>query len=156
MNEQHIVMHDWDGEERRSIPVHILNYMDHRLGEHTDRIELLFKEHTTDEMDRYNAILKKLGEASDGSQSRHHALMTQLNIVTENIECIDNAFPRNKEGLPDYDEHHDYHFTWKTRKEWWAGTSNQAVRKLFEIMLIALVLWLGSAIFQATMQAAIK
>jgi hypothetical protein len=144
--------HEWNGEERRSIPIHVLNYMDHRLGEHTNRIEDLFKEHITDEMERYGDIVNKLESSAIASQKRHSILIDQLTIVTGNTELIKGAFPKSKEGLPDYNEHHDYHFTWKTRKEWWAGTSSQAVRKLFEWMLMAFVIWMGTVIWQAALQ----
>lgn len=32
-------MNEWQGEERRAIPIHILNHIDSRLSEHADRVE---------------------------------------------------------------------------------------------------------------------
>jgi hypothetical protein len=149
MNEHKDELHEFTGEERRSIPVHVLNYMDHKLDEHTQRIENLFKEHIADEAQKHSAVIYNLEVSAKASQSRHAALMTQFNMISENIEEINNAFPKSKEGLPGYEEHHNYHFTWRTRKEWWAGTSNQAFRKLFEWLLMAFVIWLGAVIWQS-------
>jgi len=139
---------DWAGEERRSIPVHILNYMDTRLGEHTDRIEGLFREHITDEMERYSDIISRIDASSEASQERHNVLVDRLTVFTGQVELMEKAFPESKQGWPDYVKHHKYHYTKEEQRVWWSSVRDQAVKKLFEWSLILIVGWMGVLIWK--------
>ena len=145
----HISDGEWTGDERRSIPVHILNYMDTRLGEHTQRIEALFKDHITDEMERYGDIITRMDASAKASQDRHNVLVDQITVFTGRVELVEKAFPESKQGWPDYIKHHGYHSTVEDKRVWWSSVRDQALKKMFEWGLILLVGWFGIIVWRS-------
>jgi hypothetical protein len=145
----HISDGEWTGDERRSIPVHILNYMDTRLGEHTTRIEALFQDHVTDEMERYGDIINRIDASAKASQDRHTALVDQITVFTGRVELVEKAFPESKQGWPDYNKHHGYHSTVEDKRVWWSSVRDQALKKMFEWGLILLVGWFGIIVWRS-------
>lgn len=144
---------DWDGGERRSIPVHILNYMDERLAFHTQNVEELFNGHTKDEMVRYDLILKMIADNGEKSQARHNELVDALAEYTVNmdVKCrnVLSAFIKDESGAPDFDGHRQDHDKRKRFGDWWMRTKDSALSKFVEWGALAFLIWVIHSMWEA-------
>lgn len=99
----------WAGEERRSIPIHVLNHIDEKLAQHTERVEAAFAEHTMDEQNRYQAIQETIDQHRMDSERRHEELGRSINAFMERTADLHNdfvsAFPRDTLGKADFAGH---------------------------------------------------
>lgn len=113
----------WAGDERRSIPIHILNHVDERLGVHAERVEKAFVEHTAEEMDRYTDIRNDytelrsiLNEHRAESSRKHIELCKSFDAFSDRTEMIytnlNEAFPTDRNGKPDFHGHAKAHEAW--------------------------------------------
>ena len=66
-------MSDWNGVERR-------------VGDGVDRFSRLLKQHTEDEMDRYDQIITKINSNDHKSEARHDETQSRLNHLSQSIE----------------------------------------------------------------------
>lgn len=140
----------WDGvSDRRSIPIHILNYVDGRLEEHTKRIYDLLQEHVSEEMERYDEILDKIGSSADKAEARHNSLSMSINSYMTKQELIEEAFLEDKHGKPDYHGHKYDHEYRKQVSSWWAKVKDGVVMKIIEWGGVAFVAWAGYALWDA-------
>jgi len=108
----------WHGDERRGIPIHILNHVDERLGQHSFRIEKLLMDHTDDEMERYQEIISRIDRNSEDSQRRHEAtakaIVDHMSKTDMIYEHLIEAFPPDDRGKPDFIGHATAHKKWIT------------------------------------------
>ena len=113
----------WDGAERRSIPIHILNHVSDRLSEHTNKVEETFRRHTEEEMERYEDILQtasnideKLDAHIKASEDRHTAtnqmFLSYAEKMDKMVEGFLSAFPKDADGKPDFRGHNKAHVGW--------------------------------------------
>ncbi len=142
----------WDGEERRGIPMHILNYMDDRLAGHTRHIEEILEHHTGEEMERYTAIVESIKAQTNASEARHSALIQSLNAYMIRQEDMRGAFLKNEDGHPDYHGHWYDHNHRKNLGIWWQGVKNGVLVKMIEWGSVLVVGWLGLMIWNGILQ----
>ncbi len=141
--------HEWHGEERRGIPIHILNYMDERLNTHTERIEHVFHAHTADEMDRYNAILNRIEEGQKAATERHKTVMETISHFNGKCSSVHSAFIKLPDGTYDFDGHRYDHDRRKKFAEWWDRVKGGIVIKLMEWGSLAFVVWAVHTMWEA-------
>jgi len=121
---------DWKGDERRSIPIHVLNYIKEIVTEETVELKTSFDEykrnfaaHDHDEMARYDAILQNQIANAKESADRHYALVDSLTASMGRIQLAETAFIKNHNGDPDFHGHREAHEVWIAesiaRKEFW-------------------------------------
>lgn len=132
----------WDGGERRSIPIHILNYVNERIDTRFNEVKQLFVEHTQDEMDRYGAILTSIDNSRKASEERHHELLGQLTTLVHCQQHVESAFLKNERGEPDFSGHHYDHHQRKTFAAWWGNVKDNAITRIIEYGSIAVFAWL--------------
>lgn len=146
----------WGGEERRSIPIHVLDHVDRRLNAHTDRVVDLFKTHTDDEMERYQEILRTIAAHRDESDRRHFELAKAITAHMEqtalHIRMLTRAFPEGENGEPDLNGHaEDHKFRIQEAKD--AAEFRRYVKKVVTGVAIAVLgpasLWLLKVIWVA-------
>jgi hypothetical protein len=122
---------DWEGDERRGIPIHILNHIDDRLSEHADRVEL------------------KLNEIARISLERHDQLVALMGVQVQKQQRIEDAFLRNEHGEPDIAGHFYDHDHRRRFGEWWEKKKDGALTKVFDAGVLAFCLWLFYTIWEA-------
>lgn len=103
----------WDGEERRSIPVHVLNYMDAQVAE----VKSIITSHTGEELERFMDILRKIDDHAKASEARHNELVDRLTVIAGRQELMEQAFPRDDDGSPDFRGHAGAHKNWIKRAD---------------------------------------
>ena len=142
-------MEDWQGDERRSIPIHILNYIDDRLDTRINEVKKLFVDHTTDEMERYAQIISSIDGSRKASEERHNELIHQLTIHIGHAKLVESAFLTDEKGNPDFSGHHYDHHKRKTFLDWWNGVKDKAVTRVIEYASVAVFAWLVFMIWKA-------
>lgn len=142
----------WAGEERRGIPMHILNYMDERLAGHTRHIEGIFQQHTEEEMDRYASIVESIEAHTKASEARHGALIQSINAYMEHQDQIRGAFLKDESGRPDYHGHWYDHNHRKNLAIWWQGVKDGVLVKVIEWGTVLVLGWLGLMVWQGILQ----
>lgn len=142
----------WAGEERRGIPIHILNYVDEKLDVHTQKVEHLMQAHVGDEMARYQLIEEKLERNNRESERRHHSLIQSITAFTGNVEMMQQAFLRTQEGQPDYIGHFNDHNERAALGLWWKSVKDKALTKLIEWGVVVLAGWIGYSLWQSFLQ----
>ena len=138
---------NWQGDERRGIPIHVLNYIDNRLDQRITEVKQLFVEHTTDEMERYAEILRKIEDSRKASEERHTELIHQITINIGHQKLIENAFIKDEKGDPDFHGHHNDHHQRKKFADWLAGLKDKAITRVVEYSSVALFVWLAYMIW---------
>ena len=102
----------WDGDERRGIPIHVLNYVGEQMESHTKEVKDAFASHEKEELIRYKVIQDDIGEI----RKSLHTLMTNINAfmeqTTEFHGHVKSAFPKDDENRPDYTGHNKAHKSW--------------------------------------------
>jgi hypothetical protein len=105
---------NWAGDERRSIPVHLINYIDEKLAEHTAAVEELMTR-------RYDEILASQERAEGHMEKRHTELIKSLQSYATKAERVHenlgDAFLVNKKGQPDFSGHANAHEAWVKEAE---------------------------------------
>ena len=143
---------DWIGEERRSIPIHILNYMDERLKTHTDHIEMVFTNHTADEMERYTAILDKITAGQKAAAERHEAITETLANFNSKCKNVFSAFLKTPDGDYDFDGHRYDHDKRKKFGEWWERVKGGIAVKVMEWGSLAFIIWVIHSIWESLLK----
>lgn len=146
----------WDGSERRSIPIHILNYLDERLGTHAEQIENIFVTHTKDEMERYKSIEDSIETHAIESQKRHAEIMEVISHFNGKCRDVHSAFLLRKDGSPDFEGHAKAHESWLTRATWRHTFKNNLFNKVGEVLAIAATLWVLHVIWEAFLKGPLK
>lgn len=141
--------HTWTGEERRGIPIHILNYMDERLHEHTERIESVFSRHTAEEMDRYNAILDKIAAGQKAAAERHETVMEVISHFNGKCKDVHSAFLKTPDGAYDFDGHRYDHDRRKKFGDWWEKVKGGIIVKIAEWGSLAFVIWVLHSLWES-------
>lgn len=103
----------WDGEERRSIPIHVIHYMDAQVAE----VKSIITGHTDEELQRFMDILKKIDDHTKASEARHNELVERLTVIAGRQELMEQAFPRDDNGDPDFRGHSSAHKNWMKRAD---------------------------------------
>jgi hypothetical protein len=114
---------NWQGDERRSIPIHILTYIKEVVKEETKEIKGAFAQyredfamHDADEMKRYDQILENQRKNAESAEHRYSQLIQTVNSYAEKAEKfhedVRSAFVPNKHGKPDYAGHANAHEAW--------------------------------------------
>jgi len=172
----------WTGEERRGIQIHVINYIDDRLKEHTSTLEMTLGQkiadvklsvegHTVEEMERYTAIQTQLKDYCDSmakqarhSEDRHAETQHRINSLAQSIEAwmagqddfadaMKRAFPKDDEtGKPDYDGHRTAHLAWITDSK----ESKEFKRYIRNVVLgaaaVAVTSWLTLLVWQGLLR----
>ena len=98
------------------IPAPIASHIEQKFAEHANKIERIFKEHTGEEMERYQEILDLINSHRDDTDRKHKTVMESLSAYvdkTEKVyEAFDQAFPADKKGRPDFSGHAKAHDSW--------------------------------------------
>lgn len=127
---------DWDGEERRGIPIHILNYVDTKMDDHLAKVQALVEENNQ-HVDKWNK----------DAEERHNQLTHQLSILIGKQELINTAFVEDHRGEPDYHGHRHDHLERKTRAEKFKEWRDDTLKKIgtgaiySAVGVLALVIW---------------
>jgi len=107
---------EWGGEDRRSIPIHILNYVKDTVTSETEEIKRIFAQHSQYESDRYNEILESQRISSEKAQERYNHLIRSVEAYTNKTEALQEnmqaAFLTTRHGKPDYLGHANAHESW--------------------------------------------
>jgi hypothetical protein len=105
--------------ERRTenlIPAPIVSHIEQKFSEHANKIERIFKEHTGEEMERYQEILDLINSHRDDTERKHKTVMESLSAYvdkTEKVyEAFEEAFPTDKRCKPDFAGHAKAHESW--------------------------------------------
>lgn len=148
-------MGDWEGEERRSIQAHVLNWVEERLGTHVKKMEEVLAMHEDDEKSRYKEILDLIERNNEENRKRHNELCRSFDTYTDHTEKIYDsfklAFLTNVKGEPDFHGHARAHESWveerKDQKEFMAY-----VKKVVGgALATALVMWMGVLMWQGVL-----
>ncbi len=131
----------WNGPERRSAPLHIINYVDGRLREHAERIESVLTGHIKDEDDKIQAIHDRLDANDKASEARHKLLSDQLTLHLTKQSQVEDAFLRTEQGHPDYHGHREHHSLSQRAAKWRSDLRNNTAAKLFEYTVIGFLIW---------------
>lgn len=143
---------EWEGTERRSIPIHIINVMEERFENHAGHMERMFTDHTTNEMERYKEILDEIELTRRASADRHQMLVDSITSYMGKTELMiaefSSAFPKTKDGKPDFHGHANAHDSWieesLARKEFFAH-----IKKVVAAAAILVVgSWVGVLVWQ--------
>ena len=140
-------MSEWDGVERR-------------VGDSVDRFSRLLKQHTEDEMDRYDQIITKINANDHKSEARHDETQSRLNHLSQSIEnfmaeqslfheAIKRAFPRDEDGHPDYDGHRSAHLSWIKSSAEEKEFKNYVKRVVAAGVAIGVLSWLWAVVWPA-------
>lgn len=104
--------HCWSGEERRSIPIHILNHMEEKLDEHMKSVKNLIEEHASEEIVRaaemqrsYDDIVAAIAKLTNNQTAMSASLGKFMEKTDELYENVKLAFPKDKNGRPDFGGH---------------------------------------------------
>ena len=132
---------NWAGEERRSIPIHILTYVDTKLDAHTQKIEEIFQQHIETETSQISEIFKTLNKNNEESTARHSVLVDKITAYQGHVELMEQAFLETEKGTPDYEGHRHFHKVKKDSLEWWDKVKQNAVSKVVEWGTIGILVW---------------
>lgn len=144
---------DWDGVERRSVQLHIIKYIDDKLATHQTEVQRIIDRHTKDEMARFSDIVARIDRNNEMSAERHDELVKQLSKHLEKTEAMEEAFLHDEDGARDFLGHHDDHRNRKKFGDWLAKAKDNALTKIIEYVSVAIVVWIGFAIFTAVQTA---
>lgn len=147
---------DWKGDERRGIPIHILNYMDERLNTHVTSIEDVFNKHTSEEMSRYSDIMSMISDGQEASAKRHESIMNTMIEFHGKCKSLHNAFLKLPDGSYDFDGHRDDHNSRKKLGEWWNKLKGGVIAKLVEWGSLAFVIWMLHSMWESFLKGPIK
>lgn len=117
----------------------------------TDQFVTLLRNHTQEEMDRYNEIIKQIGTNDESSIERHNDTQRRLDSLTDSIDsfvaetsefhsAVRRAFPKDDEGRPNYDGHRREHLSWISD----AKESKELKRYIQKVVLGAAAIAVGS------------
>ena len=93
-------MNEWNGEERRTVRVEIVNMVSAMIEPRLQHLE--------DKIDR-NA---------EAAERRHSALIDSITAYMGHVELVEQAFLKDKEGRPDFKGHHDDHYVRRDLGAW--------------------------------------
>jgi len=142
--------------ERRAehlIPAPIASHIETKFIEHATKIERIFQEHTGEEMERYQEILDIINSHRIDTENKHKSIMDSINSYTDKTErvyeALEQAFPTNRNGKPDFSGHAKAHESWmeeaKATKE-----LREYIRKVvIGAGAIALCSWLWAVVWPA-------
>jgi hypothetical protein len=136
---------DWQGDERRAIPIHILNHIDSRLAEHVDTVNASL-----------SAIQTSIDENGKASKVRHQVLVDQITVVAGKYDLMEQAFLKTEEGNPDFHGHHDYHYTRKDFARWVKAVKQNMLMKLFEYVGVGFFLWISYLAWEGFLRGPVK
>ena len=148
-------------EERRhdaarretDIPEPIATHIEKKFADHAKEIKAIFKEHTGEEMERYQEILDLIDAHRKESDNKHKAIMDSLNSYTDKTEKVyeafDEAFPCNSKGKPDFAGHANAHMSWMEE----AAATKELREYIKKVVIgagaIALCSWLWAVVWPA-------
>jgi hypothetical protein len=138
---------NWDGLERRTnIPatnavtlIELIKYFDARFNAHLGKYESLMKEHTIEEMERFQRIEAAVNAASAASEARYVMLSQQILASNQRADQVEAAFARDEHGKPDFSGHRGDHTSRKKLGEWVAGTKRGVLAKVLEWAAVVIV-----------------
>lgn len=137
-------MSEWDGIERRTVGA-------------LDHFATMLKEHKENEMDRYDQIINKINANDSKSESRHDETQTRLNHLSKSIDnfmaeqslfhdAIKRAFPRDEDGLPDFDGHKSAHLSWMKSSAEEKEFKNYVKKVVGAAVAVGVISWLWAVI----------
>ena len=129
-----------DGE--RQVPLHLIEYIDSKLAHHTTRVEQIFADHVTDEMQRFGEIQGSVKTLTALIESNHRATMAQAMEHAARAEELESAFLRTENGTLDFRGHHGYHTMREATQRWWDTQRNSILGRLLEWAVVAFAGWL--------------
>ncbi len=160
---------DWSGAERRSLPIHIINWVKDEVKDSTASMEALLKAHTEDEMDRYDQIIRQIRDNNTKSEERHDVTQSFVQSNQAKIEhlqqsitsfmdgtadfhaAIKRAFPKDTEGNPDYDGHRGAHLAWIDEAKESKELRGYIKKVVLGAAAVALTSWLTLLIWQGVL-----
>ena len=142
----------WNGDERRSAPLHIIAYVDGRMREHTTHVETILRDHVSDEMLRFGEIQAAIKHMTVTAAENHRAVMQQWDDHARRTEAIEQAFVADERGRPDYYGHYGDHDHRRTAGERWADAKHKVATAVLQAGLIAVVGWIGFVVWRAFLQ----
>lgn len=159
----------WTGDERRSLPIHVMNWMREEVRGATASMEDLLQRHTEDEMDRYDQIIKQIKANDAKSEGRHdetqaiihdnqrqiaslqQSISTFISGTTEFHDAVKRAFPKDDEGRPDYDGHRGAHLSWIDESKESKELRGYIKKVVLGAAAVALTSWLTLLVWQGVL-----
>jgi hypothetical protein len=151
----------WAGEERRGIPIHLLNYMDARLTEQTSKVETFLKEYVANEIDQ---VVNKMNVNNLASERRHDEQSARFEALSASImNYLQKAdahlshatpCPALKDAIPlaDWKGHHDHHVD----EMKWAEKLSELKWTLIKVIagtgIVGLLGWIGVLMWAGFLQ----
>jgi hypothetical protein len=165
---------EWDGNDRRMAPgmpgngggggggvsiIDLLRYLEARQDQKFAQYTADLRQHTVEEMGRYDAILTKLDDNDKSAEVRHAGVVTQIAALGLKADAVESAFVLDDRGRPDYSGHRTDHQVRKSWGDWWRTTRSRtgtqvvvAICTIFAIYLLIKALpMLAPAAAQAVM-----
>ena len=164
-------LQDWPGDERRSIPIHILNFVDEKMESQTKQIKDIFEDHEIKEMARYSSIEGDVKDLKNDFHILTSNITSFMDRTTEFHTDVKAAFPKNEDGNPDFGGHASDHkhriSTADQDKEVMAYIRDEmkrkvvrsedqrfVVRAVLATVLGLFILWAGSSLFANAVHSA--
>lgn len=153
----------WEGDERRAIQTHVLNWVEERLTTHVDKVEKLFDNHTREEMERYQEILEMIAQNTRliemnaaASEKRHADICRSIDSYMDKSEkvydALKAAFVKDPKGDPDFYGHARAHESWIEERREWKEMATYVKRTVLSAATIALCSWIGVLIWQGALK----
>ncbi len=138
-------MEEWDGSERRGIPIHVLNHIDDRLAAHSKQV--------SESLAEINETLKVNAE---NSQKRHGTLVDQITVVIGQQKLLETAFLELEDGRPDYQGHRHFHKAKKRFEDFKKQLGQNALMKITEYVSLGLFAWFVYVAWEALLRGPVK
>lgn len=142
-------MTEWNGEERRGIPIHILNFIEEKIDAAFGKMEHLLHKHIGDEEQQIGAILTQLQHNVKRAEERHDALQASLTCYFDQQQTLEAAFLKRENGQPDLDGHRTDHEIRASFERWKREVREHVVTRIIEWASIALASWAGYVLWSA-------
>jgi hypothetical protein len=153
----------WTGDERRSIPIHILTYVKEIVTDETREIKESFAQyrqefsmHDADEMARYDQILNNQKRNADAAEERYSQLIRTVESYATKAEQfhedVKSAFLTNRHGKVDYSGHANAHEAWIRQAE----ENKKLLKDIKTAIIIALAIGLGGWLLSLTWAGVLK
>ena len=127
-----------------------------------EAFKAMLEQHTAEEMDRHDQLISKINVNHTHSADRHDETQTQLKHLQQSIEnwmaghdtficSIKRAFPRDDEGLPDYDGHRSAHLGWISDSKESAELKGYIKKVVLGAAAIAITSWVTLLLWQGVL-----
>lgn len=142
--------------ERRSIPIHLLTYVDEKLEHHAKEIKGIVVGHTSEEMDRYEEIITIIKAHREEMDARYNTLLRSIDSYTDKVERVhehlSEAFLTDKKGRPDFQGHAHAHEAWVEEAKQAKELRAYIQKVVLATAAVAIGSWLLAVVWPAVLQ----